>query len=67
MDYEVDSEDEWEEEPEDGEQLSVRFPASKCCVPSVACCSQQHNMHDWLNHLSTARVGCIVLCVESEF
>jgi hypothetical protein len=23
MDYEVDSEDEWEEEPEDGEQLSV--------------------------------------------
>lgn len=24
MDYEVESEEEWEEEPEDGEQLSVR-------------------------------------------
>lgn len=24
LDYEADSEDEWEEEPEDGEQLSVR-------------------------------------------
>jgi Chromatin assembly factor 1 subunit A len=31
MDYEVDSEDEWEEEPEDGEQLSVRPP---CLLPT---------------------------------
>ena len=34
MDYEVDSEGEWEEEPEDGEQLSVGFPPVTLCFPT---------------------------------
>jgi Chromatin assembly factor 1 subunit A len=45
MDYEVDSEDEWEEEPEDGEQLSVRVPPATHSVPAFACCSQQASEH----------------------
>ncbi len=38
MDYEVDSEEEWEAEPEDGEQLSVRarFPRLGCCGKALA-------------------------------
>ena len=64
MDYEVDSEDEWEEEPEDGEQLSVGFPAIILRSQSVACCSRHLSVHDRLGELSAAEVGVSMLCME---
>ncbi len=38
IDYEVDSEEEWEEEPEDGEQLSVRHLRHRVAVKLALAC-----------------------------
>lgn len=62
MHYEVDSEDEWEEEPEDGEQLSVRFTLNVmldlCCIRSAVASSATKSALRCCQAVQCSRVCC---------